>query len=138
MFSGNYCACNKISSFYDLRGWWKHKLLRKKATSPMEKTLWPVFFPLIEDEIIWEQHFKGVHEVFWQFFCKRFHHFFGTLEVDRNKHFKNSCFHVIRWKKIWTNFSRNIEYDKCQEIFFTGHKLFWPLLWNLYEHSFRT
>ena len=94
----------------------------------MEKTLWPVFSPFIEHENIGEQHFIRVYKVFRQFLCKRFHHFFWTLEVDRNKHFKKQLFQVT---KHLAQFPRIIEHDKCLEIFLKGHKLFWFLLWNL-------
>ena len=34
--------------FKDLRGCWKHKLLKKMAAFPMKKILWPIFSPIME------------------------------------------------------------------------------------------
>ena len=58
----------------------------------MKKISYPVFSPIIEHEIMSEQQSIRVHKVFWQLLCKRYHLFFGTLEVDRNKHFKKLLF----------------------------------------------
>ena len=54
----------------------------------MKKLLWAVFSANIEQQNFGEQHFLRVHKVFRQLLCKSYHQFFGTLEVDRNKHSK--------------------------------------------------
>ena len=54
----------------------------------MKKKLWPIFAPIFKHENVGEQLFLRVHKVFWKLLCESYHQFFGTLEVDRNKHFK--------------------------------------------------
>ena len=73
------------SIFQDLRGWWK--ILRKKGELSIEKKI-VAFSPIIEHENVGEQHFLRVHKVFRQLLCKSYPQFFGTSEVDRNKHSK--------------------------------------------------
>ena len=43
MYCGNYCE-SKGSIRQDLKGCWKHKLLRKKAKFPVRKIIWGPFF----------------------------------------------------------------------------------------------
>ena len=70
----------------------KTQTYEKKSHLSNGKNFVAFFSPIIEHENIGEQHFLRVHKVFWQFLRKRYHHFFGTLEVDRNKHFKKKQF----------------------------------------------
>ena len=84
----------------------------------MRKNLWPIFSPNIEHEIMSEQHFIRVYKEFQQLLCKRFHHFYWTLEVDRKKNIsKKSCFQVT---KFLAQIPRNIEYDKPQGTTYKG------------------
>ena len=92
----------------------------------MKKNLRPIFSPIIEHEKVEQKQFKRVRKVFWQLLCKRYHHFFETLEVDRNKHLKKYMFSGD--KKFGPLFPRTIGHDKSQETFLKGQKLIWPLL----------
>ena len=66
----------------------KTQTYEKKSHLSNGKNFVAFFSPIIEHENIGEQRFLRVHKVFSQLLCKKCHHFFGTLEVDRNKQFK--------------------------------------------------
>ena len=104
------------SILQDLRGWWK--ILRKKGELSIEKKIVAFFSPIIEHENVGEQHFSRIQKVFRQLVCKRYHHFYWTLEVDRKKNIsKNSCFQVT---KFLAQFPRNIEFDKPHRTTYKG------------------
>ena len=87
----------------------------------MKKILWAKFSANIERQNVGEQHFLRVHKVFWQLFCKRYHHFFETLEVDRDKHFKKKLFSGD--KRFGPFFPLIIECDKPQGTTYKGPKV---------------
>ena len=97
------------------------KFLRKKGELSIEKKIVAFFSPIIEHENVGEQHFSRIQKVFRQLVCKRYHHFYWTLEVDRKKNIsKKSCFQV---KKFWPNFPRFIESDRPQETTYKGSQV---------------
>ena len=107
----------------------------KRPTFQWKKSLWPQFSPIIEHEKVGEQHFKRVPKVFWQLWCKRYHHFFGTLEVDRDKHFRKK--NVFRWQKFWPIFLVISSMIYLKEHLARVHKLFLPILCSLPEPFLR-
>ena len=68
------------------------KVLRKKGELSNEKKSVAYFCSYFQTWNVGEQLFLGVHKVFWHLLCKRYHQFFGTLQVGRNKHFKKYLF----------------------------------------------
>ena len=83
----------------------------------MKEDFGPFFF-LLSSVTNLNEHFIRVYKVNWHLLCKSCEHFFGTKEVDRNKHFKNSCFHDER--NFWPIFPCNIECDKSQWTTYNG------------------
>ena len=63
--------------FWDLRGCWKHKILKKGQSFKSRKFTWPIFLLLSSFTNLKEQ-IIAVRKVFWHLLCKWHEHFFGT------------------------------------------------------------
>ena len=121
------CGSNRIN-FLGPKRLMKNQTFEKKGELSFEKKNVAFFSPIIEHENIRQVLFRGVYKVFWQWLCKTYHVFFGTLEVDRNKHFKKYMFSGD--KNFGPFFPVLSDMTKIKKLFFKGHKLIWPILWN--------
>ena len=114
--------------FFDINGCWKHKVSKQKQSFQWSKVSGLYFLVLSNMKNVME-HIVWVHKLCWQKFCKWSVNFFGTWGVDRNKHFKESCFHDD--KSFWPIFLLLLLVKNLKVHFLRVHKLIWQTLWNL-------
>ena len=77
----------KRACFWDLTGCWKHKFLKKKASSPVKKMFWPCFSRIIEHDKRQRTTYKGTQgfltslvQAIWSFFVD-----LGSREANFSK-----------------------------------------------------
>ena len=92
--------------------------ISKNSCFQVEKGFWPLL--LVSSSVTnIREHFIRVQKLFWHLLWKIKERFLRTRRLLKTQSFEKKAIFPVR-KRFGSIFSRNIEYDKCQETIYTG------------------